>query len=113
MLGQPLAPGAVGQDHGLGHDQVQRRATLADADADGFLAQRLTAARLVELEVVVGAVEIFGLAAHHFTLGFERARQPMQKAQLRPPGDAGCGRTCGHGIFKKRFGENGVELVMA
>ena len=37
----------------------------------------------------------------------------MQKAQLRPPGHIGCGRARGYGIFKKRFGENGVELVVA
>jgi hypothetical protein len=32
QLGHPAAPGAVGQDHGLGHDQVQRRAALAGGD---------------------------------------------------------------------------------
>ena len=75
VLSQPIAPGAVGQNHGLGHDQVQRCAALAGADVDGLVALRFAATRVVELEVVVGAVEVFGLAAHHFALGFKRFGQ--------------------------------------
>ena len=42
-VGQQIAPAAVGQDHGLGDDQVQRRAAPAHADLHGFIAIRLAA----------------------------------------------------------------------
>ena len=41
VLGQPAAPGAVGQDHGLGDDQVQRRAAAARGDAHRLVAAGL------------------------------------------------------------------------
>ena len=63
-LGHPAAPGAVGHDGGLGHDQVQRRAALAHADLHLLVAAGLGAAVAHEAEVVVGAVEVLGLAAH-------------------------------------------------
>ena len=45
-LGQPAAPGAVGQDHRFGDDQVQRRAAHARADGHALVAHRLAVARL-------------------------------------------------------------------
>ena len=67
MLCQPLAPGAVGQNHGFSHDQVQRCAALAGGNADLLMALWLLSTWVVELEVIVRAVEVFGFAASHFT----------------------------------------------
>jgi hypothetical protein len=71
VLGHPVAPGAVGQDHGLGHHQVQRRTALAGGDLYLFVAHRFVGGLAEQLEVVVRPVEVLGLAAHNFALGFE------------------------------------------
>ena len=112
MLGQPQAPGAVGQNHGLGHDQVQWRTALASADADRFAAPRFLAAGIVKFEVVVRAVEVFGLAAHHFTLRFQVPGQLVQKAQFCGPSDVSRGRR-GQRACKKCFGEGAVKHVVS
>ena len=71
QLTEPAAPGAVGQNHGLGHDQVQRRAALAGADLDLLVAYGFCAVIPDQAEVVVRPVEGFGFAAHHFAPGFQ------------------------------------------
>ena len=78
-LGEPAAPGAVGQNHGFGHDQVQRGAALADADEHGLVALRLRAIVALQAEVVVRAVEGLGFAAHDLALGLQVPRQAVQK----------------------------------
>ena len=79
-LRQPLAPGAVGQNHGLGHDQVQRRTALAGGDVHLFVADGFAVGTLGfigQAKVVVGPVEVLRFAAHHFTLGFEVLREAV------------------------------------
>jgi hypothetical protein len=88
------APGAVGQNHGLGHDQVQRRAALAHRDLHLFGAVRLGTIVAVEAEVVIRPVEGLGLATHHLARRFQVAGQPVEERELlTPPG--GVDRCCG------------------
>jgi hypothetical protein len=83
QLGQPAAPGGVGQDHGLGHDQVERRAALALADAHLSRSPSAPRCRVAgELEAVVGAVEGFGLAAHLLALRLAVQGQAVCEGQL-------------------------------
>jgi hypothetical protein len=76
-LRHPAAPGAVGQDHGLGHDQVQRRTALAGADLHRLFAGGHVSRISDKAEVVVRPVEVLGLAAHHLAPGLQVFRQPV------------------------------------
>jgi len=112
---QPAAPGAVGQDHGLGHDQIQRRATRAGADVHLLVALRLDAIAhgvdavgADELEAVVRAVEGLGLAAHHFALRLQVLGQAEGKGQLGREGIVGRGLATQCGV-----GDDAIELVVA
>ena len=82
VLGQPVAPGAVGQYHRLGHNQVQRRAALAGGDGDLLVAHGLLTTWAIEFEVVVRSIEGFWFAACHFTLRFEIFSQFMKVNKL-------------------------------
>ena len=75
---QPRAPGAVGQNHRFGDDQIQRRAALAGADQHLLGAHRFGARRFGAVagfthqpEVVVRSVESLGFAAHHFAFALQ------------------------------------------
>ena len=95
-LGHPLAPGAVGKDHGLGHNQVKCTAALALGDDDALVAFRtfgerflarhvlgLTGVGAFKSKLIIGTVEVLGLAANGFSLGFQLLGQPEQKSELR------------------------------
>ena len=82
QLGEPAAPGAVGQDHRLGDDQVERRAALARRDLDPLVAADRAVVAAVEAEVVVGPVEVLGLAAHRLAPRLQVPRQAVQERQL-------------------------------
>ena len=111
MLGEPLAPGAVGQDHRLGDDQIERRAALARADGHWLVALRLAARGVVELEVVVGPVEVLGLAANDLALALEVPGQAVQKGHFNAPLDIdGCSDLR---RFEEGFGEGVVERIVA
>ena len=79
QFGQPAAPGAVGQDHGFGHDQVQRRTAHAGADLHLLMALRLLARVADQAEVVVWPVEGLGLATHLLAPSLQVFGQPVQK----------------------------------
>ena len=79
QLGQPAAPGAVGQDHGLSNDQVQRRAAHAGADLHLLVALWFLAVVTQQPKVVVRPVEGLRLAAHLFPAGLQVLGQSMQK----------------------------------
>ena len=102
---------AVGQDHRLADDQVERRAALALADANGLVAARFTHAVgtvAVQPEVVVRPVEVLGLAAHHFALRFEVLGQPEGEGQF------GREAVLGHRLAGQRgHRDDLVELVVA
>ena len=82
-FGQPRAPGAVGQDHGLGDDQVQGRPAPPHRDLHRLLARGLGAAIAHETEVVIRPIEVLRLAAHDLALRLELRGQPMQEGQLQ------------------------------
>ncbi|MNS41413.1 hypothetical protein D3C72_737640 [compost metagenome] len=114
-LAEPAAPAAVGQDHGLGHDQVERRAALARADLHLLVAGGLRAVVADEAEVVVGPAEVLGLAAHHFALRLQVLGQAEQERQRRAQLRGGVGgvvRIEG-GVFEPGLRDDGVELVVA
>ncbi|MNV21951.1 hypothetical protein D3C71_1129040 [compost metagenome] len=79
VVGQHQAPGAVGHDGGLGHDQIQRGAALAGGDLHLLGAIGLAAVVADQAEVVVRPVEVLGLATHHFAAGFEVLGKAVQK----------------------------------
>ena len=110
-FGDEATPVAVGQDHRLADDQVQRRAALALADANGLVAARFTHAVgtvAVQPEVVVRPVEVLGLAANHFALGFEVLGQAEGKGQF------GRETVLGHGLAGQRgHRDDLVELIVA
>ena len=115
QLVQPVAPGAVGDDGRLGHDQVQRRAALARADLHLLGAGGLGAVVADQAEGVVRPVEVFRLAAHHLALGLEHLGQLVQKGELSAQVLQGLGGVFGlkGGVGQPVFGNDVVELVVA
>ena len=113
-LAEPAAPAAVGQDHRLGDDQVERRAALAGADLHLFVAGRL-ALVADQAEGVVGPVEVLGLAAHHLALGLQLLRQAEQEGQRRAQRRQHRGRFRGAGRASSSQASviTRVELVVA
>ena len=79
---KPLPPSAVGQDHGFCHDQIEWRAALPHTDLHRLVARwGGVAAVTQQAEVVVGPVEVFGLAANHFTACFQMLGQAPEECQ--------------------------------
>ena len=79
------------------------------------MATRWRSVQTQEAKVVVGAVEGFGLAAHHFALRFEVARQAVQKSQLGA-WHGGFGHAGGMRkvrVIEPLRGDHIVELVVA
>ena len=105
-FGQPAAPGAVGQDHRLGHDQIQRRAAHPGGDRHRLVARRLAGVAF-EAEVVVRPVEVLRLAAYHLALRLELPRETEGKRQL------GRMRVVGRRLAGQRgLGDGAVEQVV-
>ena len=120
QLGHPLAPGAVGQDHGLGHDEIQGRTPLAHAQRHRFRALGAVVAHAFQSEGVVGPVEGFRFTSHLLAVRFEGLRKPVQKGQF----GVGQGLQRAGGVITRdtgvrrirlqpRFGDHGVEAVVA
>ena len=114
QLGQPAAPGAVGQNHGLGHDQVQRRAAHAGADLHLLVALRLLAVVTQQPKVVVRPVESLRLATHLLASGLQVFGQPVQKRQRRTLVRQGLRLDFMHKarVLQPGFGDHGVQLVV-
>ncbi len=107
QLGEPAAPGGVGQNHQLRNDGVQRRAASArlDANRGGFGA----ALQAVDAEGVVHSSCALGFAAHLFAPALELLRECPQPRQLFGVGVALRGRVGRQGFL----GDQGVELIVA
>ena len=107
-FGEPAAPGAVGQDHRLGDDQVERRAALARHDLDALVANDRSTIGGGYAKRIVGSVEVLRLAAHQLAAGLQVASQAMQEGELGGEGQARWqpGR-------ERRFVDLAVELVVA
>ncbi len=110
--GHPLAPSAVGQNHGLGHHQVEWGTALAGTNQDSLLAcGRRVVVGTIELETVVRTVEAFGLAAHHLAPRLKSLRQTPEKTE-RGTADRHIGMVARVFAFEPFPGDAVVQLVM-
>mmetsp|Transcript_6765 Transcript_6765/g.28419 ORF Transcript_6765/g.28419 Transcript_6765/m.28419 type:complete len:744 (-) Transcript_6765:569-2800(-) len=106
-FGQPAAPGRVGQDHGLGHDQVQRAAAGAHADLHRLVAAGRLGALAGQAEVVVRPVEGLGLAAHHLALRLQVPGQAPAEGEFG--GEVVVGRRV---AGQRSVGDDAIEFVV-
>jgi hypothetical protein len=99
---QQLAPGAVGEDHQLGDDLVERRAALAAHDRHDVV---------LDVEVEVDPVGLLGLQAKRLAL-FHAARFQLQRPfpQQR---QLGLVRVLALAVFQRLFVDQVVKVVVA